>query len=158
MSPTYQHTQFGTVIVASCGFAVLFMVALLLPVILAGAPAQVALITLIPMLLIVVPVMVLFGSLTIQVEEDQVRWRFGPGPIRGSLRLAEIEDAQIVRNRWWYGWGLRLMLGGGRLYNVSGLDAVELRLTNGKRVRLGTDEPQRLLGAIQEARAMVGGS
>ena len=35
------------------------------------------------------------------------------------------------------------------LWNVSGLQAVELVLNNGKRFRIGTDEPENLVNAIQ---------
>lgn len=38
------------------------------------------------------------------------------------------------------------------LYNVAGLDAVEITLGSGERVRIGTDEPDLLLLAIQGAR------
>ena len=36
------------------------------------------------------------------------------------------------------------------MYNVSGLDAVELTLRNGRRFRVGTDERQALLNALNE--------
>ena len=35
------------------------------------------------------------------------------------------------------------------LYNVAGMDAIELKLTNGRVFRIGTDEPDQLLQAIQ---------
>jgi hypothetical protein len=38
-----------------------------------------------------------------------------------------------------YGW----------LYNVSGLDAVAIRLRNGRKFALGTDDPYRLTAAIR---------
>lgn len=38
---------------------------------------------------------------------------------------------------------------GGRLYNVSGLDAVELRLKSGEVRRIGTDDPQGLSAVLQ---------
>lgn len=46
----------------------------------------------------------------------------------------------------------------GWLFNVSGLDAVELELINNRRFRIGTDEPQRLIAAIQTARRLAGQS
>jgi hypothetical protein len=58
-----------------------------------------------------------------------------------------------VRNKWWYGWGIRLTPHGW-LFNVGGLDAVELELASGRKFRIGTDEPQGLLNAIRTA--MVG--
>jgi hypothetical protein len=57
----------------------------------------------------------------------------------------------VVRNRWYYGWGIRITPRGW-LYNVSGLDAVELALKNGKCVRIGSDEPHALARAIDHAR------
>lgn len=35
---------------------------------------------------------------------------------------------------------------------MAGLDAVELRLTNGRRLQIGTDEPDALAAAITQAR------
>jgi hypothetical protein len=53
-----------------------------------------------------------------------------------------------VKNQWWWGWGIRL-IPGGWLYNVSGLDAVELKMKNGRVYRIGTDEPRKLAEFIQ---------
>jgi len=92
--------------------------------------------------------MVLLGSLTVEIREGFLRWRFGPGLIRKQVRLAEIERTQAVRNRWYYGWGIRLTPHGW-LYNVSGLEAVEVQLHTGKKFRLGTDEPEELVRALR---------
>ncbi len=37
------------------------------------------------------------------------------------------------------------------LYNVSGFDAVEIKLRTGKKFRIGTDVPQELEEAIRQA-------
>jgi hypothetical protein len=58
-----------------------------------------------------------------------------------------------VRNHWWNGFGIR-MRPGFRLYNVAGLDAVELRLKSGDVRRIGTDDPQGLSAALN-SRARV---
>ena len=94
---------------------------------------------------------VLFSSLTICVDEEAVSWYFGPGFWRKSVPLREIERVECVRNRWWYGWGIRLTPHGW-LYNVSGLDAVELQLFGGRTLRLGTGEPERLRLAVEGKR------
>ena len=52
-----------------------------------------------------------------------------------------------MRNKWWYGWGLR-WIPGGSMYNVWGFDAVELELRSGKVFRIGSDEPDALLAAL----------
>ena len=64
--------------------------------------------------------------------------------------MDQIADARQVRNRWYYGWGIR-RVPGAWMFNISGLDAVELTLRSGKRFRLGTDDPQGLVFAIGQA-------
>jgi hypothetical protein len=61
---------------------------------------------------------------------------------------------QAVRNPWYVGWGIR-MGPSGVVWNVSGLDAVELALSE-KRFRIGTDEPEALVEAITRARGVSG--
>ena len=95
-------------------------------------------------------VAVLFSSLTVQVDPEAVRIRFGPGPVGKRFPVAEIRSVRPVRNHWTYGWGIRLTPHGW-LFNVSGLDAVELMMGDGKRYRIGTDQPRELLTAIVQA-------
>ena len=90
----------------------------------------------------------LFNSLTVRVNSDNVYVAFGSGFIRKSIPLSSIKSAEKVRNKWYYGFGIRL-IPGGQMYNVAGLDAVELKLTNGRVFRIGTDEPDKLLAVIQ---------
>jgi hypothetical protein len=97
-----------------------------------------------------VVVLFLFHSLTVTVTDEVVRAAFGPGLLGKTVRVDEIVDATDVRNRWWYGWGIRLTPHGW-LYNVSGFDAVEIRLATGTRVRIGTDEPVALARAVRAA-------
>jgi hypothetical protein len=88
------------------------------------------------------------GTMTVEVDEMLVRIKFGVGFIRKSFRLEEIESCRPVRNCWWWAWGIR-QISGGWLYSVSGLDAIELVMKNGKIFRIGTDEPQVLTEFIQ---------
>ena len=145
MARRYRHTQFGWAIVTST----------LLPIGILGSVALASrsfapLLGLIP-LLVIVPV---FASLTVAVTDAAVLLRFGVGLIRKRFPLDDIESAAPVTNSWISGWGIRL-IPGGWLYNVSGTDAVELRLRNGRTVRVGTDDQEALLAALSEARATV---
>ena len=88
-----------------------------------------------------------FSSLTVEVNGKELRWYFGPGFWTYRLALDEIETVAVVRNHWWNGFGIR-MQPGFRLYNVSGLDAVELRLKSGDVRRIGTDDPQGLSASL----------
>jgi len=90
----------------------------------------------------------IFSSLTVEVTEDEVRWHFGPGLWRYRTPRADIKTTQVVRNSVLAGFGIR-MGPGFRLYNVSGLDAVELRLKSGDVQRIGTDDAPGLAAALQ---------
>lgn len=101
-------------------------------------------------LVLLVTAMVAYSSLTVTLTDDTLEMRFGPGLIRRRYRLADVKSSRVVRNRFYYGWGTRLTPHGW-LYNVSGLDAVEVQFKTGRKVRIGTDEPQALDTAIREA-------
>ena len=89
----------------------------------------------------------LFDSLTVRVSHDLVEISFGIGIIRKQFDVGNIRRASVVKNKWYYGWGIRLTPHGW-LYNVSGLDAVEILMDNGKQYRIGTDQPNELHNAI----------
>jgi hypothetical protein len=100
--------------------------------------------------IIVIVTLILFSSLTIQVDDGALGWWFGPGSpglIRKAVALSDVSEAAVVRNPWWYGWGIHLTPRGW-LYNVAGSGAVEVTLRTGARFRLGTDEPDVLAQAI----------
>jgi hypothetical protein len=82
-----------------------------------------------------------FRDLTVEVNDTSVRLTFGVGWIKKEIKLDTVEAVFIVRNPWWYGLGIKYMRRGW-LYNIGGLDAVELQFKNGKRARIGTDEPR----------------
>ncbi len=93
----------------------------------------------------------LFGTLTTTVDDASVVVQFGPlSLVRDSFAIADITSARAVRNSPLHGIGMRYIQHG-RLWNVWGLDAVELQLRNGTRFRIGTDEPQALLAALQRS-------
>ena len=105
-----------------------------------------------PLLWVVVAVAVLavfaFSSMTVEVDQTRLAFWFGPGWIRRSFPLPEIRAWTAVRNPWWYGWGIHLTPYGW-LYNVGGPGAVQLELRDGRRLRVGTDEPHALCEAIK---------
>jgi hypothetical protein len=93
---------------------------------------------------------VLFSSLTTVVTDEELRFYFGPGFWMRRFALDDIEAAEPVRNSAWYGWGIRYTPHGW-LYNVSGLQAVELTLRGEGQIRIGTDEPETLKQALDRA-------
>ncbi len=94
--------------------------------------------------------LVLFTALTVVIDEEAVEVRFGPGIIRKRFPLREIESCRTVKNPWYYGLGIRLTPHGW-LYTVSGSYAVEIRMKNGKKHRIGTDVPKDLEEAIRRS-------
>jgi len=91
---------------------------------------------------------VLFSSLTVIVDEDELRFYFGPGFWTRRFALDDIERAEVVRNSALSGWGIRYTHHGW-LYNVSGLRAVELTIRGEGQIRIGTDEPGTLKRALE---------
>lgn len=142
MTIRYQHTQRGTlmIVVLIAAAAVLASVAAIEP----SSPARWISLALAVGMAVLAG---LFSSLTVEVEDHELRWYFGPGAWSYRLTPAEIESVRVVRNSWLNGFGIR-MRPGFRLYNVSGLDAVELKLRNGEIRRIGTDDPSGLAAAL----------
>jgi len=90
----------------------------------------------------------LFWGLTVEVNKDVVGLYFGLGIIRRNIRREDIAMVALVRNRWWWGFGIR-WTPHGWMWNIAGLDAVELTYHNGKMFRIGTDEPEALLEVLK---------
>ena len=136
----YRHTQKGNVIIVITVVAMIVLAVALrfLPVVLVIAESMLAI------------VLLLFARLTVTVDAKAVRCQFGPGPLRIAFDLRDIRATQIVRNRWWYGWGIRLTPHGW-MWNCSGLDAVLIIRAKGKSFVIGTDDPQGLRRAIDAA-------
>ena len=134
----YRHTQVSrrpvVVVVALLILAAVLTMESLGPVLLIGS-------------LVAIPMLFVFTWLTVVVGAEEVSAAFGRGWPRRAIRHAEIVSVASVRNTWWHGWGIRY-ISGGSMYNVAGLDAVELVLESGKKFRIGTDQPDELRSAI----------
>jgi hypothetical protein len=89
-----------------------------------------------------------FSSLTVEVGADDLVWFFGRGIWRKRIARADIASAAAVRNPWSYGFGIH-RTPRGWLYNVGGLDAVEIALASGRTLRIGSDEPDVLAQALR---------
>ena len=140
MMPRYSHTQVGWVIIVP----VLVAVAIIAYVLIFHEFNWVPLATCIGLLI----ALALFAWLTVTGYETYLEMRFGVGLVRKKFAFRDIQSCKKVRNSPVYGFGIRVYPGGW-LYNVSGLDAVELQMKNGKKYRIGTDVPDELLRFIQ---------
>jgi hypothetical protein len=147
MNERYRHTQIAWTLIVLVVAVVLAEFAIVtfsdpqgtLSLALSGAVVAVAAVML-----------ALFSTLTVAVDDRAVRLWFGFGSLRREVVLADVRAARRVRNHWYAGWGVRV-IPNGRLYNVGGLDSVELEMDDGRVVRVGTDQPDALLAAVQAA-------
>lgn len=145
MGPTYRHTQLGPLLVlATIPGSTAFL---------AGAAyydGEIAAV-LLTLAATLGGVGYAFSSLTVEVTAEELTWRFGPGVFRGRVARTAILSATPVENPWWWGWGVH-KTPRGWLYNISGLEAVEIVLRDGRMFRIGSDDSAGL------ARALVSGS
>ena len=145
---SYKHTQVGYLIIFVF-LAIALLYAWLYSVISTEIGSDFAVLSI---MVLVLFILASFLSLTVTIDENYVRIKFGYGIFRKKLSLGEIASAKTVKNHWYYGWGIRLWLWPYMwIYNVSGFDAVEIIMKNGKIYRIGTDAPKELKSAIERA-------
>ena len=149
---TYKHTQTGYLMLAITlvvlvFFALLHTTALAEPASVDSGP-NFAVTAIMALILFILGS---FATLTVTIDENYLRIKFGYGIFRKKFPLGEINSAQAVRNHWYYGWGIRIWFWPYMwIYNISGFDAVEITLKDGKIYRIGTDEPKNLELAISQ--------
>ena len=80
---------------------------------------------------------VVFAKLAIKIDGATLKACFAMELICKKVPLTDIAGCERIRLHWWYGWGIHLTPYGW-LYNVSGLEAVAIRLRNDRKFALGT--------------------
>jgi hypothetical protein len=153
LEPSYSHTQRGVAAIVVVAIAITLVAVMAVPM-LSGArvgstrvwiPASLV-------LLLSAVIMLVFGSLHVRVDGREIEWRFGFGFPKFRVSLDEVVSARVVKNSLFHGYGIRI-IPKGMLYNVSGSHAVEVVKRDHRVIRIGTDEPEALLAAIETARA-----
>lgn len=92
-----------------------------------------------------------FSTLTVTIDEHFLKIHFGWGIYRKRFLLNDIATVKKVKNQWYFGWGIRLWFWPKMcIYNVSGFDAIELIMKNGKIYRIGTDDLEKLELALRQ--------
>jgi hypothetical protein len=92
-----------------------------------------------------------FVSLKVMIDGTHLRIKFGYGIFSKRFVLRDIISAKTVKNHWYYGWGIRYWPWSHMwIFNISGFDAVEIKMKNGKTYRIGTDEPEKLEHSIMQ--------
>lgn len=86
-----------------------------------------------------------FRQLTVRDGGDVLLVYFGPLSLfRRRVPYADIERVEQARSSWLDGWGIHMSPSGGWTWNLWGFDCVDVYLTRGRKLRLGTDEPLEL--------------
>lgn len=150
MEPEYKHTQYGALM-----FVVFLFTSILITVVAVAIIAEGRLVAAILMILLYLLGISLFYSLTIQVAEEKIKFWFGFGLFRKTYALNEIKSTRIVKNPWYYFWGVK-SIPGGWLYSIAPGPALELVLKNGLIVHIGTDQPKILRQAVKDAIKRIG--
>ena len=141
----YEHTQPGEYIRVILGLCLFFFGIIFVLMLASGdTGAAIALASIIVMLAVI---FILFRSLTVRISPSDISLSFGIGLIRKNFSIADICRVKVVRNRWYNGFGIK-KIRSGWLYNVSGLDAIEIQLKNERKYRIGTDQPKELLVVV----------
>ena len=135
----YRHTQIGYVMIA--GLTVGLLVVALLMVFLEFNWIGLA------VCFILLLALGLFPTLTVELTDELLLVCFGLGYIWKKFPLKNIQSCRVVKNPWFYGWGIR-WTPHGWLYRVSGTLAVEIQLKNGRKCLIGSNEPEELAKAI----------
>lgn len=142
MKTNYMHKQIGYFLIVIYSF----VLAIVTYYILLSGFDRIALLV----MAIMAVVLVLFATLTVEIDEEFLKIRFGIGLIQKKFDLCKIQSCSIVKIRWYDGWGIH-WTPRGWLYNVSGFDAVEIIMENGKKYLIGTDVPDELEKAVSQA-------
>ena len=138
----YRHTQTGPWWIFSVGVVALVVVASL------AAEADTTLAGFLALFAhFMVAVVVVASRLTVLADSEGMTLFFGWGWPRKRIMFIDVQRATPVRNSWWYGFGIR-KIPNGWMWNVYGLDAIELTLTSCRPFRIGTDEPEALLAVL----------
>ena len=140
----YRHTQWGFIAIPTF----LLFAVIVIPATAADDETS-SLFTagIIGFVIAILVVVLLFSRLEVTVSEGRIVTAYGFGRPHREIALADVTAVRQVRNTWIQGWGIRKITNGW-MYNVWGLDAVEVELSSGDIFRIGSDDPENLLAAI----------
>lgn len=142
MNSNYEHTQIGYLMIAALAVGLL---SIMYSIAVYSFDWNFLIV-----LIILGVCLAIFPTLKVMIAEDVMEIRFGIGIIRKKFPIKDIVSYQIVKNPWYYGWGIHLTPRGW-LYNVSGSYAVEISMKTGKNYLIGTNAPAELGNAIQQS-------
>jgi phosphotransferase system glucose/maltose/N-acetylglucosamine-specific IIC component len=139
----YRHTQWGYTAIPT-----FLLFAVIIPITASDDETTAAIAAmLIVFTIALLAIVLLFSRLEVTVSGGRIVTAFGFGRPHREVDLADVTAVRQVRNTWIQGWGIRKITGGW-MYNVWGLDAVEVEISSDKVFRIGTNDPENLLATI----------
>lgn len=91
-----------------------------------------------------------FRSLTVEDGGEALEVRYGPLPLfQKRIAYDRIVAVQAGRSALVDGLGVHWVPGRGWTYNLWGRTCAELTLEGGRRIRVGTDDPEGLVGFLR---------
>ncbi len=99
-------------------------------------------------LLIIAALQVVFYQLTTIVTESTLTVRYGIGLVAFRFPLSESTQITELTVPWYAGYGIR-WVGDAWLFNVSGRDAIEVTFASGRKLWVGTDDPDGLAAILR---------
>ena len=91
-----------------------------------------------------------FAHLNVRDTGSELEIGFGPLRVfRRRVRYAEIATAEPGRSALIDGWGIHWTPGRGWTWNIRGFGCAELTLRDGRTLRIGTDEPDKLAAFVR---------
>jgi hypothetical protein len=153
MTELYQHRQVGIVTILVIGLSAIFTAFALVSALQSaeGLSTTVLLVTGLVVTGVFILTLMAFYAFTIQITDRTVSFWFGWGVGKQSLPFDTIQSVEIVRNPWYYLWGVK-SIPGGWLYSIApGGRALELVLKDHRKIRLGTDQVEEVQLRLKQA-------
>ena len=141
----YKKTQIGKLLISIVSFTVLITAI--------GGTLALEYLSLAPTVIlysisgILLICLMLFSTLTIVVESNLITIRYGIGLIRKRIQIDQLDSWQAIEYKGGHGWGPRLT-SEGWFFNVAESGAVRLNYKNGKVFFFGTNEPKKVIDAL----------
>ena len=85
----------------------------------------------------------LMMRLKTEIDQNEIRMSFIPF-VKKRIKWTEIKKAEVVNYGFVGGWGIRLSIEYGTVYNIKGNMGLAIELRNGKRFVIGTQREEEL--------------
>ena len=90
-----------------------------------------------------------FIRLTTTITAKEIQINFSPF-VNKSIKWEAIEKVEVIDYGFVGGWGIRLFTSYGTVYNIRGRKGLAITLKNGKKILVGTQQPQALSNAVHK--------